>query len=42
MPHIFKAQCKKQDLPYTYIDLTQDIPQINLIADFTVRDLKTV
>ncbi len=40
MPHIFKAQCKKQDLPYTYIDLTQDIPQINLIADFTVRDLK--
>lgn len=40
MPHIFKAQCEKQGLPYTYIDLTQDIPQINLIADFTARDLK--
>ena len=40
MPHIFKEQCERQDLPYTYIDLTQDVPQINLIADFTARDLK--
>ena len=40
MPHIFKEQCEKQGLPYTYIDLTQDIPQINLVADFTARDLK--
>lgn len=40
MPHIFKAQCEKLGVPYTYIDLTQDIPQINLIADFTARDLK--
>lgn len=40
MPHIFKAQCDKMCVPYTYIDLTQDIPQINLIADFSARDLK--
>ena len=40
MPHIFKAQCDKIDVPYTYIDLTQDTPQINLIADFSARDLK--
>lgn len=40
MPHIFKEQCEKQSLPYTYIDLTQGVPQINLIADFSARDLK--
>ena len=40
MPHIFKAQCDKMGVPYTYIDLTQDTPQINLIADFSARDLK--
>ncbi len=40
MPHILKAQCDKQNLPYHYIDLTKDEPQINLIADFSSRDLK--
>ena len=40
MPHIFKAQCNDLGVPYHYIDLTQDIPQINLIADFNSRDLK--
>ncbi len=40
MPHIFKAQCDKMGVAYTYIDLTQDTPQINLIADFSARDLK--
>lgn len=40
MPHIFKAQCNDLGVPYHYIDLTQDIAQINLIADFNSRDLK--
>jgi hypothetical protein len=40
MPHIFKAQCNDLQIPYHYIDITQDIPQINLIADFNSRDLK--
>jgi hypothetical protein len=40
MPHIFKAQCNDLGVPYHYIDLTQDIAQINLIADFSSRDLK--
>ena len=40
MPHILKAQCDKQGVPYHYIDLTKDEPQINLIADFNSRDLK--
>ena len=40
MPHILKAQCDKQGVPYHYIDLTKDEPQINLIADFSTRDLK--
>ncbi len=40
MPHIFKEQCEKLGVPYTFIDLTQDTPQINLIADFSARDLK--
>ncbi len=40
MPHIFKEQCDKLGIPYTFIDLTQDVPQINLIADFNSRDLK--
>lgn len=40
MPHIFKAQCNDLGVPYHYIDLTQDIPQINLIANFNSRDLK--
>ncbi len=40
MPHIFKAQCNDLGVPYYYIDLTQDISQINLIADFNSRDLK--
>lgn len=40
MPHILKAQCDKQGVPYHYINLTKDDPQINLIADFSSRDLK--
>lgn len=40
LPHIFKQQCAKLGLPYNYIDLTSNIPQINLVADFTSRDLK--
>ena len=40
MPHILKAQCDKQGVPYHYINLTKDEPQINLIADFSSRDLK--
>lgn len=40
MPHILKAQCDKQGIPYHYINLTKDEPQINLIADFNSRDLK--
>lgn len=40
MPHIFKAQCNDLGVPYHCIDLTQDIAQINLIADFNSRDLK--
>lgn len=40
LPHIFKQQCDKLDVPYNYIDLTSSTPQINLIADFTSRDLK--
>ena len=40
MPHILKAQCDKQGIPYHYINLTKDEPQINLIADFSSRDLK--
>ncbi|RTK99656.1 MAG: hypothetical protein EKK57_09020 [Proteobacteria bacterium] len=40
MPHIFKEQCEKLGVPYTFIDLTQNAAQINLIADFTARDLK--
>ncbi len=40
MPHILKAQCGKQGIPYHYINLTKDEPQINLIADFSSRDLK--
>lgn len=40
LPHIFKEQCDKLGIPYHYIDLTQDIEQINLIADFNSRDLK--
>ena len=40
MPQIFKEQCDKLNLPYTYIDLTKDVAQINLIADFNARDLK--
>ena len=40
MPHIFKAQCNDLGVPYHYIDLTQDIAQINLVADFNSRDLK--
>ena len=40
MPHILKAQCNKQGIPYHYINLTKDEPQINLIADFSSRDLK--
>ena len=40
MPHILKAQCDKQGIAYHYINLTKDEPQINLIADFSSRDLK--
>ena len=40
MPDIFKEQCNKLGVPYTYIDLTKDVEQINLIADFNARDLK--
>lgn len=40
MPHIFKEQCDKLGVPYTFIDLTQDVQQINLIAEFNSRDLK--
>lgn len=40
MPDIFKEQCNKLGIPYTYIDLTKDVAQINLIADFNARDLK--
>ena len=40
MPHILKAQCEKQGVPYHYIDLAKDEQQINLIADFSNRDLK--
>ena len=40
MPHIFKEQCDKLGIPYTFIDLTQDVPQINLITEFNSRDLK--
>lgn len=40
LPHIFKQQCDKLEVPYNYIDLTSATPQINLIADFTSRDLK--
>jgi hypothetical protein len=40
LPHIFKQQCDKLEVPYNYIDLTSTTPQINLIADFTSRDLK--
>lgn len=40
MPQIFKEQCNKLNIPYTFVDLTKDVPQINLIADFNVRDLK--
>lgn len=40
LPHIFKYQCDELGVNYSYIDLTQDIGQINLIADFTARDLK--
>lgn len=40
LPHIFKQQCDKLCLPYNYIDLTSNAPQINLVADFTSRDLK--
>ncbi|MDD3266181.1 MAG: hypothetical protein PHC75_03255 [Burkholderiales bacterium] len=40
MPHIFKAKCDELNVPYNYIDLTCDVPQINLIADFNSRDLK--
>lgn len=40
LPHIFKQQCAKLGLPYNYIDLTSNTPQINLVADFTSRDLK--
>lgn len=40
LPHIFKQHCDKLEVPYNYIDLTNNTPQINLIADFTSRDLK--
>lgn len=40
LPHIFKSQCDELGVNYSYIDLTQDIGQINLIADFSARDLK--
>lgn len=40
MPSIFKQQCDKQNLNYTYIDLTKDTAQINLIGDIRARDLK--
>lgn len=40
MPHIFKDQCEKLGVPYIFIDLTQNVPQINLIAEFNSRDLK--
>lgn len=40
LPHIFKQQCTQLGLPYNYIDLTSSTPQINLVADFTSRDLK--
>lgn len=40
MPHIFKAKCDELNVPYNYIALTCDVPQINLIADFNNRDLK--
>ena len=40
MPHIFKEQCDKLSIPYTFIDLTQDVPQINLITELNSRDLK--
>ena len=40
LPHIFKSQCDELGVNYSYIDLTQDMGQINLIADFTARDLK--
>lgn len=40
MPSIFKQQCDKQNLNYTYIDLTKDTSQINLIGDINARDLK--
>ena len=40
MPHIFKAECDRLNLPYHYINLNKDIPQINLIADFEMDDLK--
>ena len=42
LPHIFKAECDSLAVPYSFIDLTQDIGQINLIADFNPRDLKIV
>ncbi len=40
LPHIFKQQCAKLGVPYNYVDLTNPTPQINLVADFTSRDLK--
>ncbi len=40
LPHIFKAECDSLGVPYSFIDLTHDIGQINLIADFNPRDLK--
>lgn len=40
LPGIFKQQCNELNLPYNYIDLTSNEPQINLIADFDERDLK--
>lgn len=40
LPHIFKQQCAKSGVPYNYVDLTSNTPQINLVADFTSRDLK--
>lgn len=40
LPHIFKAECDSLGVDYSYIDLTQEVGQINLIADFNPRDLK--
>ena len=40
LPHIFKAECDSLGVPYSFIDLTQEVGQINLIADFNPRDLK--